>query len=89
MKTINKIRDCVCGRGMAYSLARKDAIKFEHAELASSLLELATECSSIVEEIDKIVAEAAKRRREIRDAVIMAVLGAGVAVLALYLMFYV
>jgi len=82
MKTINQIRERIRGREMAYVLARKDATKFGHAGLSASLGELIGEDAAILDEIDKIVAEAAKRRREIRNTIIMAILGALVALAA-------
>lgn len=87
MKTTNQIRDYIRKRQIGFVLAQKDAIKFEHAELSASLGELIADNQNILDEIDKIMAAAAKRKREIRNTIVMAVLGAGVAALALYLMF--
>ena len=87
MKTTNQIRDYIRKRQIAFVLAQKDAIKFEHAELSASLGELIADNQNILDEIDKIIARSAMRRREIRNTIVMAILGASVAVLALYLMF--
>ena len=80
MRALKQIRKVVENRRWAYVLAHKDAVKLGHKELSESLYELTAEDDSILCEIDKIMAAAAKRRVEIRDTIFMAILGAGVAI---------
>lgn len=86
MKTIRLIQEEI-DRLMGENLQARSAAKKRGAERTAALSGAAAiECNNILSAIDKIVE---KRKREIRNTIVMAVLGAGVAALALYLIFYV
>ena len=84
MKTVKLIQKEI-DRAMTENIEARDAAKARGAEQTAALFGTAAiECNNILSAIDKIVE---KRKREIRNTIIMAILGAGVAALALYLMF--
>lgn len=86
MKTIRLIQEEI-DRLMGENLQVRSAAKKRGAEQAAMIYgAVACEDNNILAAIDKIVE---KRKREIRNTIVMAILGAGAAALALYLMFYV
>lgn len=84
MKTVRLIQKEI-DRAMTENIQAYNDAKARGAKRAAAMFGMAaTECNYILSAIDKIVE---KRKREIRNTIVMAILGAGVAVLALYLMF--
>jgi hypothetical protein len=86
MKTIRLIREEI-DKAMTENIKARETCNARGAIGASmNFGAAAVEDNNILSAIDKIVE---KRKCEIRNTIVMAVLGAGVAALALYLMFYV
>lgn len=84
MKTIRLIQEEI-DKAMTENIKARETCKTRGAICASmNFGAAAVEDNNILAAIDKIVA---KRKREIRNTIVMAVLGAGVSALALYLMF--
>ena len=84
MKTIRLIRDDIDRAKKENLAAMNNARKRGDRDAMVANKAAAIECNNILFAIDKIVE---KRKREIRNTIVMAILGAGVAALALYLMF--
>lgn len=86
MKTIRLIQDDIDRAKKENLAAMNNARKRGDRDAVVANKAAAIECNNILLAIDKIVE---MRKREIRNTIVMAILGAGVAALALYLMFYV
>lgn len=84
MKTIRLIQDYIDRAKKENLAAMSNARKRGDRDAVVANKAGAIECNNILLAIDKIVE---KRKREIRNTIVMAILGAGVAALALYLMF--
>ena len=79
MKTVRLIQKEI-DRAMTENLQAYDDAKARGAKRASAMFGMAaTECNNILSAIDKIVD---KRKREMRNTIVMAILGAGVAIAA-------